>query len=139
VICTLIILGHIFTFKHLCLHSITKILRNGPKAHFPFNCPVRHPIEGKISLPRLSPTAPSCLGAKKGTPRRMEELPKHSLSNLILPHSVSTHLIDRVSDLSSILVVNSLCFILSSSLGLCACVCYGFVCVAPQPYSMPSL
>jgi hypothetical protein len=31
-----IILGHIFTFKHLCLHSITKILRNGPKAHFPF-------------------------------------------------------------------------------------------------------
>ena len=23
------------TFKHLCLHSITKILRNGPKAHFP--------------------------------------------------------------------------------------------------------
>jgi hypothetical protein len=28
--------GHIFTFKHLCLHSITKILRNGPKAHFPF-------------------------------------------------------------------------------------------------------
>jgi hypothetical protein len=37
VICTLIILGHIFTFKHLCLHSITKILRNGPKAHFPFS------------------------------------------------------------------------------------------------------
>jgi hypothetical protein len=36
VICTLFILGHIFTFKHLCLHSITKILRNGPKAHFPF-------------------------------------------------------------------------------------------------------
>jgi hypothetical protein len=36
VICTLFIHGHIFTFKHLCLHSITKILRNGPKAHFPF-------------------------------------------------------------------------------------------------------
>jgi hypothetical protein len=35
----LFILGHIFTFKHLCLHSITKILRNGPKAHFPFNTP----------------------------------------------------------------------------------------------------
>jgi hypothetical protein len=65
----------------------------------------------------------------------MEEAPKHSLSNLILPHSVSAHLIDRVSDLSSILVVNSLCFILSSSLGLCACVCCRFVCVAPQPYS----
>ena len=65
----------------------------------------------------------------------MEELPKHSLSILSLPHSVSAHLIDRVSDLSSVLVVNSLCFILSSSLGLCACVCCGFVCVSPQPYS----
>jgi hypothetical protein len=32
----LFIHGHIFTFKHLCLHSITKILRNGPRAHFPF-------------------------------------------------------------------------------------------------------
>jgi hypothetical protein len=64
----------------------------------------------------------------------MEELPKHSLSNLILPHFVSKHLIDCVSDLSSVLVVNSLCFILSSSLDLCECVCCGFVCVAPQPY-----
>jgi hypothetical protein len=27
---------HEFTFKHLCWHSITKILRNGPWAHFPF-------------------------------------------------------------------------------------------------------
>jgi hypothetical protein len=29
--------GHIFTFWHLCLHLITKILRNGPRAHFPFS------------------------------------------------------------------------------------------------------
>jgi hypothetical protein len=36
VICTLFNHEHIFTFKHLCLHSITKILRNGPRAHFPF-------------------------------------------------------------------------------------------------------
>jgi hypothetical protein len=99
------------------------------------DCLVRHPTEGKNYLPCWPPTAPSCLGAIKGTPRRMEEPPKHSLSNLILPHSVSTHLIDRVSDLSSVLVVNSLCFILSSSLGLCACVCCGFVCVAPYPFS----
>jgi hypothetical protein len=28
---------HKFTFKHLSWHSITKILRNGPRAHFPFN------------------------------------------------------------------------------------------------------
>jgi hypothetical protein len=27
---------HKFTFKHLCWLSITKILRNGPRAHFPF-------------------------------------------------------------------------------------------------------
>jgi hypothetical protein len=70
------------------------------------DCPVRHPTEGKISLPRMPPTAPSCLGAIKGTPRRMEESPKHTLSILSLPHSVSAHLIDFVSDLSSVLVVN---------------------------------
>jgi hypothetical protein len=64
----------------------------------------------------------AALGAIKGTPRRMDESPKHTLSILSLPHSVSAHLIDRVSDLSSVHVVNSLCFILSSSLGLCACV-----------------
>jgi hypothetical protein len=72
---------------------------------------VRHPTEGKNCLPCWSPTAPSCLGAIKGTPRRMEETSKHSLSNSKSSHSVSTHLIDRVSDLSSVLVVNYLCFI----------------------------
>jgi hypothetical protein len=36
VIYTLFIHEHIFTFRPLCLHSITKILRNGPRAHFPF-------------------------------------------------------------------------------------------------------
>jgi hypothetical protein len=85
----------------------------------------------KISLSRLPPTA-SCLGAIKGTPRRMEEAPKHTLSILSLPHFVSAHLIDRVSDLSSVLVVNSLCFILSSSLDLCACVLL-WICVCCFP------
>jgi hypothetical protein len=75
------------------------------------DCPVRHPTEGNIGLPRMPPTAPSCLGAIKGTPRRMEESPKHTLSILSLPHSVSAHLIDFVSDLSSVLVVNLLRFI----------------------------
>jgi hypothetical protein len=28
---------HRLTQKHLRWHSITKILRNGPRAHFPFN------------------------------------------------------------------------------------------------------
>jgi hypothetical protein len=57
------------------------------------DCPVRHPTEGKISLPRMPPTAPSCLGAIKGTPRRMEEAPKHSL--IIPKHqdSILAHLI----------------------------------------------
>jgi hypothetical protein len=58
----------------------------------------------------------------------MDESDKHSLSILSLPHSVSVHLIDRVSDLSSVLVVNSLCFILSSSLA-CVRVCAADLCV----------
>jgi hypothetical protein len=92
------------------LRQIRKEIRTGHATVTP-DCPVRHPTEGKISLTRLSTTAPSCLGAIKGTPRRMEESPKHSLSNSKSPHSVSTHLINRVSDLSSVLAVNSLCFI----------------------------
>jgi hypothetical protein len=57
------------------------------------DCPVRHPTEGKNCLPRMPPTAPSCLGAIKGTPRRMEEAPKHSL--IIPKHqdSILAHLI----------------------------------------------
>ncbi|KAL5662348.1 hypothetical protein ACJX0J_029473, partial [Zea mays] len=37
-------------------------------------------VDCKISLPRLLSTAPSCLGAIKGTPRRMEENTKHLLN-----------------------------------------------------------
>jgi hypothetical protein len=96
------------------------------------DCPVRHPTEGKICLPRMPPMAPSYLGAIKGTPKRMEESPKHTLSILSLPHSIFAHLIDCVSDLSSVLVANSLCFILSSSLGLCACVLL-WICVCCFP------
>jgi hypothetical protein len=53
-------------------------------------------------LPSLSSTTPSCLGAIKGTPRRMEESLKHSLSILRLQDSNFTHSIPCVSDLSSI-------------------------------------
>jgi hypothetical protein len=42
------------------------------------DCPVRPTTEGKDGLPDLFSTAPSCLGAIKGTPRRMEETTKHS-------------------------------------------------------------
>jgi hypothetical protein len=65
------------------------------------DCPVRHPTEGKNCLPKLPPTAPSCLGAIKGTPRRMEESHKHSL--IISKHqdSILTYSILCDSDLSS--------------------------------------
>jgi hypothetical protein len=43
-------------------------------------CPVRQATEGKNCLPGMLSTAPSCLGAIKGTPRRMEEYTKNSLS-----------------------------------------------------------
>jgi hypothetical protein len=42
-------------------------------------------------LPCLPPTAPSCLGAIKGTPRRMEELPKLTRNILRLQDSNFTH------------------------------------------------
>jgi hypothetical protein len=63
---------------------------------------VHHWTEGRNCLPRLSPTARSCLGAIKGTPRRMEENTKLSRKILRLTDSDSTHLILCVSDLSSI-------------------------------------
>jgi hypothetical protein len=104
--------------------------------------PVRHSTEGKDGLPSLSPTAPSCLGAIKGTPRRMEETPKHSLSILRHLDSASVHLLCCVRDLSSIRVANSLCCQLSSSLHLCAwlcCVIGSCMCCSSQPYSVLSL
>jgi hypothetical protein len=57
------------------------------------DCSVRHLTEGKNCLPRMLPTAPSCLGAIKGTPRRMEETSKLSLiipkhQDFILAHSI---------------------------------------------------
>jgi hypothetical protein len=49
------------------------------------DCPMRQATEGKNCLPGMHSTAPSCLGAIKGTPRRMEENPKQPLS--IVDHS----------------------------------------------------
>jgi hypothetical protein len=49
------------------LHQIRKEIRTG-------QCPVvRQATEGKNCLLGMLSTAPSCLGAIKGTPRRMEE------------------------------------------------------------------
>jgi hypothetical protein len=104
--------------------------------------PVHHSTEDRNCLPRLSLTAPSCLGAIKGTPRRMEENTKLSRNILRLPDSDSTQLILCVSDLSSIRVANSVCCVLSSSRDLCAWLCCRFescVCCSSQPYSVLSL
>jgi hypothetical protein len=106
------------------------------------DCPVRHSIEGKDSLPCWSSTAPSCLGAIKGTPRRMEENTKHSLSILKHPDSAPAHSLHCASDLGSIRVVHSLSCHLSSSRHLCAwlcCVFESWVCCFSQPYSVLSL
>jgi hypothetical protein len=68
------------------------------------DCPVRPMTEGKNGLPDLLSTAPSCLGAIKGTPRRMEEETKQTKSILDHPHSVFAHSFVILSDSSSVLV-----------------------------------
>jgi hypothetical protein len=59
------------------LRQIRKEICTGLSGGAP-DCPVRQSTEGKICLPGMFSTAPSCLGAIKGTPRRMEENTKHS-------------------------------------------------------------
>jgi hypothetical protein len=66
------------------------------------DCPVRHPTKGKNCLPIGTSTAPSCLGAIKGTPRRMEQYTKHSLNILRRLDSAITQLVHHVRDLSTI-------------------------------------
>jgi hypothetical protein len=100
------------------------------------DCPVRHPTKGKDSLPCWSLTAPSCLGAIKGTPRRMEELPKLTRNILRLQDSNFAHLILWDSDLSSIWVENSMRCVLSSICDLCAWLCYDLSLVC---FALPSL
>jgi hypothetical protein len=68
------------------------------------DCLVRQATEGKNCLPGMLSTAPSCLGAIKRTPRRMEEHSKHPLSIVDHSHFILAHLFDILSDLSSILV-----------------------------------
>jgi hypothetical protein len=68
------------------------------------DCPVRQTTEGKNCFPGMLSTAPSCLGAIKGTPRRMEEHTKQPLSIVDHSHFILAHLFDILSDLSSVLV-----------------------------------
>jgi hypothetical protein len=111
-----------------------------PVVHRTVRC--NHSIEDKIGLPSWFPTAPSCLGAIKGTPRRMEEVTKHSLSILMHPDSVPAHSLRCVRDLRSIRVTNSLCCHLRSSLHFCTWLCCVFescVCCSPNLTFVPSL
>jgi hypothetical protein len=71
------------------------------------DCPVRQATEGKNCLLEMLSTDPSCLGAIKGTPWRMEKIFKHSLSIVDHSHFVLAHLFYILSDLSSVLVRNS--------------------------------
>jgi hypothetical protein len=52
-------------------------------------------IESKNCLPNGTPTAPSCLGAIKGTPRHMEHDTKHPLNILRRLDFATTHLDHR--------------------------------------------
>jgi hypothetical protein len=58
------------------------------------DCPVRPTTEGKDGLPDVFSTAPSCLGAIKGTPWHMEDRNKDSLSTLDHSHINLAHLFD---------------------------------------------
>jgi hypothetical protein len=68
---------------------------------------VRQATEGKNCLLGMLSTAPSCLGAIKGAPRRMEEYTKQPLSIVDHSHFILAHLFDILSDLSSVLVRTS--------------------------------
>jgi hypothetical protein len=81
--------------------------------------PVRQPTEGKNCLPNGDPTAPSCLGAIKGTPRRMEQHTKPPLNILRCLDSASTHPDHCDWDLSTCLVVNLLHCVLCAPVLTC--------------------
>jgi hypothetical protein len=55
------------------------------------DCPVRQRTEGKNCLPDGAPTAPSCLGAIIGTPRRMKRKTNPQLNILRHLDSASMH------------------------------------------------
>jgi hypothetical protein len=87
------------------------------------DCPVRPRTEDNNGLPNGAPTTSSCLGAIKGTPRRMEQNNKHPLNILRRQHFAYTHLVHRVRDSSTFLSCNSAVLFCVLVLVLCACCC----------------
>jgi hypothetical protein len=71
------------------------------------HCPVYPRTEDKNGLPNGVQTAPSCLGAIKGTPKRMEENTKHPLNILRRWDLAFTHLVHCNKDSSTSLSCNS--------------------------------
>jgi hypothetical protein len=69
--------------------------------------PVRPETEGYYGLPNGAPTAPSCLGAIKGTPRHMEQYMKNPLNILRRQDFTFTHLVQCDRDLNAFLRFNS--------------------------------
>jgi hypothetical protein len=79
------------------------------------DCPVRPQTEGNYWLPNGAPTASSCLGAIKGTSKRMKQYTKHLLTILRRRDLTFAHLIHCVRDLSTFSSCNSVV--------LCSCAC----------------
>jgi hypothetical protein len=87
------------------------------------DCPVHPRTKGNQGLPNGAPTAPSSLGAIKGTPRRMEQYTKHPLNILQRQDFANTHLVHRDRNSSTSLSCNSVVLFLVLVLVLCACCC----------------
>jgi hypothetical protein len=87
------------------------------------DCPVRPRTEGNNGLPNGAPTAPSCLGAIKGTPRRMEQNTKPPLNILRRRDFAFTRLVHHDRDSSTFLSCNSAVLFHVLVLLLCACCC----------------
>jgi hypothetical protein len=85
--------------------------KEGDRALFMFSgapdCPVRPRTEGNYCLPNGAATAPNCLGAIKGTPRRTEQYAKHLLNIIRHRDLAFVHLIHCVRDFSTFLSCNS--------------------------------
>jgi hypothetical protein len=100
------------------------------------DCPMLPRTEGNNGLPNGAPTAPSCFGAIKGTPRPMEQHTKPPLNILRRLDSARTHLIHCVWDLSTCLSCElvALCCVLVSWP-----VCVSLLRLALACVSIPSL
>jgi hypothetical protein len=106
------------------------------------HCLVRPQTEGNHCLLNGASTAPSCLGAVKGTPRRMEKYTKHPLNILRRRDFAYTHLVDRDRDSSTSLSCNSAMLFRVLVLVLCACCCCNSrscLCCYFPPYSCINL